>query len=190
MLVKSRNKLIWKDLIILRLYDRMSVKSEIVYNTSSLLLLTYYFEIRGRSSAGSPKHSETHPTKNLINKLLSVPFYGGVAQLGAQSTQKRTLVKNWILCTWGISSVGMSAWLAVKRSGVRPPYAPPESNYPNIVINNDAFGFFVYLNCIWMILNHWKNNTAEIFLDGVLLYPIFYYRLIDYRLIDIERILI
>ncbi len=36
----------------------------------------------GRSSAGSPKHSETHPTKNLINKLLSVPFYGGVAQLG------------------------------------------------------------------------------------------------------------
>ena len=33
-------------------------------------------------SAGSPKHSETHPTKNLINKLLSVPFYGGVAQLG------------------------------------------------------------------------------------------------------------
>ena len=34
------------------------------------------------SSAGSPRYSETHPTKNLINKLLSVPLYGGVAQLG------------------------------------------------------------------------------------------------------------
>ena len=50
-------------------------------------------QLWGRSSAGSPKHSETHPTKNLINKLLSMPFYGGVAQLGAQSTQKRTLQK-------------------------------------------------------------------------------------------------
>ena len=46
------------------------------------LPFTFYFNIRGRSSAGSEKHSETHPTKNLINKLLSMPFYGGVAQLG------------------------------------------------------------------------------------------------------------
>ena len=40
------------------------------------------FNTWGYSSAGSPKHSETHPTKNLINKLFDVRPYGGVAQLG------------------------------------------------------------------------------------------------------------
>ena len=50
--------------------------------TFSLFLLACYFRIWGISSAGSPRHSETHPAKNLINKLFDVRPYGGVAQLG------------------------------------------------------------------------------------------------------------
>ena len=69
--------------------------NDLVKQISSFSLFTVIccIRIRGRSSAGSPKHSETHPTKNLINKLLSMPTfslftityyfkYGGVAQLG------------------------------------------------------------------------------------------------------------